>query len=142
MDDAFVFERSARSPRALTMIGAAVVAILVMIFAIGAAIWITAIFAIFTLPAIYEAVTGARSRLRLDEETLEWQSGTRGQSFPIAQIEELTLATTLDFSQRATVRLTDGRKIRIPPDCLPGGKTLDAELSARDIPHRRSLFGF
>jgi|GEM_PF-3499832 len=138
----FLHERSARGPRSLALIGIAVVVLLGMVFVVGAALWVIAIFALLTIPAIYDALRGARARLVLNDLTLGWESGRREQMIPLGRIEEVTLSTSLDFSQRATVQLTTGEKLRIPPECLPGGRLLDAELEARGIPHRRSLFSF
>ncbi len=138
----FIHERSARGPRSLALIGIAVLVLLGMIFVVGAALWVIAVFALLTIPAIYDALRGARARLVLNDLTLGWESGRRDQMIPLGRIEEVTLSTSLDFSQRATVQLTTGEKLRIPPECLPGGRLLDAELEARGVPHRRSLFSF
>ena len=138
----FIHERSARGPRSLALIGIAVLVLLGMIFVVGAALWVIAVFALLTIPAIYDALRGARARLVLNDLTLGWESGRRDQMIPLGRIEEVTLSTSLDFSQRATVQLTTGEKLRIPPECLPGGRLLDAELQARGVPHRRSLFSF
>jgi len=61
---------------------------------------------------------------------------------PLGRIAEVRLATTLDFSQRATLLLDSGERLRIPPECLPPGRLIDAALAARGLPHQRSLFGF
>jgi hypothetical protein len=135
------FERSARGPRALALIGAAMAALLTLIL-LGAAWWITAALALLTLPAVIEAARDARATLTLDDAFLAWSSGRRSQSVPLSRIAEVRLATTLDFSQRATVHLDTGPSLRIPPECLPPGRALDEALTARAIPHRRSLFGF
>lgn len=142
MDEPFVFERSARDPRALGLIGAALALILGLVFLVGAAIWIVATVAALTLPAVIDAVRGARTRLCLDNLTLSWKSGAREQMIPLGRIEAVRLSTSLDFSQRASVHLTTGEKLRIPPECLPGGRTLDTELERRGIAHQRSLFSF
>jgi hypothetical protein len=135
------FERSARGPRALALIGTALAAIAALIL-LGAAWWIIAGLALLALPAVVEAARDARATLTLDDHALSWSSGRRAQSVPLPRIAEVRLATTLDFSQRATVHADSGEKLRIPPECLPPGRTLDEALTARAIPHRRSLFGF
>lgn len=136
------FERRAREPRALALIGLSVLAILGLLLAVDAAWWVAAILALFTLPAIVEALRDARATLALDDAGLSWASGRRARCVPLDRIAEVRLATTLDFSQRASVHLDTGQRLRIPPECLPPGRALDAALSARGIPHRRSLFGF
>jgi hypothetical protein len=141
MADPFRFERSARGPRALALIGAAV-ALLVTLIVIGAAWWIVGGLGLLTLPAVVEALRGVRATLTLDDGALAWASGRRAQEVPLSRIAEVRLATTLDFSQRATVEADTGERLRIPPECLPPGRALDAALAARGIAHRRSLFGF
>ena len=136
------FERRARGPRALALIGLALAAILALTLLVEAAWWATALLALLTLPAVIEAVRDARATLALDDQTLTWASGRRSQTVPLSRIAEISLATTLDFSQRATVHVDTGEKLRIPPECLPPGRALDAALAARAIPHRRGLFGF
>jgi hypothetical protein len=136
------FERRARGPRALALLGAALLVILAMVFLVEAAWWIVALLALLTLPAVIEAVRDARATLALDADALSWASGRRAQRVPLSRIAEVRLATTLDFSQRASVHLDTGERLRIPPECLPPGRVLDAALAAREVPQRRSLFGF
>jgi hypothetical protein len=142
MAEPFRFERSAREPRALALIGLSGLAILGLLLVVDAAWWVVAILALLSLPAIVEALRDARATLALDDGGLRWSSGRRARAVPLDRIAEVRLATTLDFSQRASVLLDTGQRLRIPPECLPPGRTLDAALAARGIPHRRSLFGF
>jgi hypothetical protein len=141
MADPLRFVRSARGPRALALIATSAAVLLALIL-LGAAWWITAALALLTLPAVIEAIRDARATLTLDDRALSWSSGRRAQSVPLPRIAEVRLATTLDFSQRATVHADTGERLPIPPECLPPGRTLDEALTARAIPHRRSLFGF
>ena len=141
MAEPFRFERRARGPRALALIGTALAGLLGLVL-LGAAWWITAGLALLALPALVEAARDARATLTLDDRRLAWSSGRRAQSVPLARIAEVRLATTLDFSQRATVEADTGERLRIPPECLPPGRDLDAALAARDVAARRSLFGF
>ena len=142
MAEPFRFERSAREPRAIALLAAAGSALAFLALVVEAAWWITAILALLALPAAIEAIGDARATLSIDEGRLAWSSGRRGQTVPLDRLAEVRLATTLDFSQRATLYLDTGEQLRVPPECLPPGRTLDAALAARNIPHRRSLFGF
>jgi hypothetical protein len=141
MAEPFRFARSARGARALGLIGVALAALLGLIL-LGAAWWIAGALALLTLPAVVEAIRDRRATLTLDDAALSWSSGRRARRVPLARIAEVRLATTLDFSQRATVRADTGERLRIPPECLPPGRELDAALAARGIPNSRSLFGF
>jgi hypothetical protein len=142
MAEAFRFERRAREPRALALIAGAGLVIAVLLFVVNAAWWLAPAVAVLALPAVTEALRDARFHLALDDRALSWESGRRRQSVPLDRIAEVRLATTLDVSQRATLRLDSGESLRIPPECLPPGRALDAALAARGIPHHRSLFGF
>ena len=142
MAEPFRFERSAREPRALALLGAAGVVLAFLVLVVEAAWWITGGLALLALPAVIDALRDTRARMVMDGRTLSWASGRRGQEVPLERVAEVRLATTLDFSQRASLRLDTGERLRIPPECLPPGRALDAALAARGIPHRRSLFGF
>ena len=142
MAEPFRFERRARSARSLLLVAAALLALLALVTVVGAAWWVAGAFALLTLPALVEALRDARTTLCLDAEGLSWASGRRRRRVPLDRIAEVRLSTTLDFSQRASLVLDSGERLRIPPECLPPGRALDAALAARAIPHRRSLFGF
>lgn len=142
MAEPFRYERSARDPRALALISAAILLLLFLLFVVEAAWWVAAILALLTMPAVMEALRDARATLTLDDHALTWSSGRRKGSVPLVRIAEVRLATTLDFSQRASLTLDTGQSLRIPPECLPPGRALDAALAARGLPHRRNLFGF
>jgi hypothetical protein len=137
----FRFERRARDPRALSLLALAGLAVLVLVLAVETAWWIPAGIGLLALPAALEALRDSRSGLAIDAGALSWWSGRRTQAVPRALIAEVVLATGLDFSQRGTVRLHSGERLRIPPESLPPGRRLDAALSAAGLPHRRSLFG-
>jgi hypothetical protein len=142
MAEPFRFERSAREPRALALLAAAGLVLAFLVLVVGAAWWITGGLALLATPAAIDALRDARATLSLDDGTLTWSSGRRGQAIPIGRIAEVRLATTLDFSQRASLCLDTGERLRIPPECLPPGRALDAALADRRIPNHRSLFGF
>jgi hypothetical protein len=142
MAEPFRFERSAREPRALALLGTAAAALVFLVVVVGAAWWVTGGLALLALPAALDALRGARATLAIDDRTLSWSSGRRGQDIPLDRLAEVQLATTLDFSQRASLLLSTGQRLRIPPECLPPGRALDAALARRGISYRRSLFGF
>lgn len=138
--DPYRFERPARRPGAYALIGAGLAILVVLAFGIDAHPAIVAVAALAVAPAILDVIRGSTATLTLTEREIGWTSGARTARVPLDAIEEVRLATTLDFSQKAVLRLRDGRKVRIPPECLPGGQALDAELERRGVPHSRSLF--
>ena len=138
----FRFERRARRPFGLYMVGTALLGLGVLIFGIGAHPVVVTIFALVIAPAVWDVLRDAVAWIEIDDRALRWQSGARGAELPLSEIEEVILSTTLDISQRAKVSTVEGTRMRIPPECLPGGRALDAALAARGVTHRRSLFGF
>ncbi len=142
MTEPLRFERRARRPFGIAMVAVALICLGLLIFAIDAHPVLVAIFAIIIGPALWDVIRDSRSTLSLDDTHLRWITGARDVSVPLTEIDEVVLATTMDFSQRATIRLRDGRKIRIPPQCLPGGRMLDTALEERAVIHRRSLVSF
>ncbi|MEL6516805.1 MAG: hypothetical protein AAFQ39_03750 [Pseudomonadota bacterium] len=136
------FARNARRPAALAMVGVALLILLILIFAVNAHPLIVTIFALLIAPAAWDVWRNAAATLTVDDTGIRWASGARAAGAEWDAIDQVTLAATLDFSQRASLRLTDGGRMRIPPECLPGGRILDGVLEARGINHRRSLFSF
>jgi hypothetical protein len=78
--------------------------------------------ALLTLPAVIDALRDARATLSLDDDGAVLVERPAGAGRAAPRIAEVRLATTLDFSQRATVRLDSGERLRIPPECLPPGR--------------------
>ena len=139
--DPLIFERRARRPLGLAMVGAALLCLVLLIFAVEAHPIVVAIFAVITGPALWDVVRDARATLTLDDTNLSWNSGHHDITLPLTEIEEAALSTSFDFSQRGKITLRDGRRVRIPPQCMPRGRSLDHALEARGVIHRRSLFG-
>ncbi|NRB00616.1 MAG: hypothetical protein HRU32_12480 [Rhodobacteraceae bacterium] len=140
MPDPLVVTRPARAPAPMITVALIWIAGLLATFLIDAALWMIAILLAFTFPAMWDAAKNRVSRLRLDDETLSWSNGVSEAQIPLDRIEHVSLHTGLDFSQRARIKLKTGEKTRIPADCLPPRRQLDAALAARGIPHTRSLF--
>ena len=124
------------------MTGIGLVGLAGLIFGIDAHPVVIALFALLLAPAIWDVIRDGRATLAIDTDSVTWKSGARSGMVTIHEIDEAKLATTLDFSQRATLLLKNGQKLRIPSECLPGGRVLDAEMEKRGIRNRRSLFSF
>jgi hypothetical protein len=141
MAEAYRFSRQARRPFGIAMVAVAVLGLVLLIFALDAAPLVIAVFALIVAPAIWEVARNSESRLVLDDATLGWSSGARKGEIPLDQIDEVVLSTTLDFAARARVLTKSGQKVRLPMECIPPGRDLDAELERRGVRHRRSMFG-
>ena len=142
MAEPFAFRRPARRPAALALVALALVFLAFLIFAVGAHPLIVTLVALLVAPAVWDVIRNAEATLEIDDTHLRWTSGARAGTARLDEIDEAVLATTLDFSQRASLHLPGAARMRIPPECLPPGRTLDAIFEARGIPHRRSLFSF
>ena len=107
---------------------------------LDAAVWIVLLLGAFTLPAIWELFTNSNAGLDLTQDGIAWFTGKRSASAGWDEIERFRLDTRLDFSVRATAVLTSGRKIRLPFECIPEHKALEAALHARGIRTERHHF--
>ncbi len=124
------------------MVGAGLLLLIAFIFVIDGHPLLIAVTALAIAPALYDLIRGTTASLSLNDTRIAWTSGSRHGEVPLDQIDIARLATTLDFSQRATLILKDGTKLRLPPESLPPGRVLDGECERRGISHRRSLFSF
>ena len=142
MAETYRFERPARRPFSYAIVSIAILALAVLIFVIDAHPFIVALFALIIAPAIWDVIKGNTATLEITDASISWESGARHATVPIEEIDEASLSTTLDFSQRATLIFKQGGKVRIPVECLPPGRVLDRELTERGIANQRSLFSF
>ncbi len=141
MAEPYRFEKRARRPMGLAMVGVAILFLLVLVFGIRAHPAIVAIFVLLTAPAVWDVWRDAKSWLEVSETHIAWGVGARTGSVPLDAIEEVRTRTSLDFAQRATIVETRGVKHRIPMPCLPGNRHLDTALEARGVLVKRTLFG-
>lgn len=143
-DSAFHFERAARSPRALVVVALIWAVLALAYLRLDAAPWILGIFALATLPAIWEMITGTRAGLDLDGQRIHWFSGRRALDIPLDQIRAARFDTRLDLSVRVTLLLTSGQRLRLPFEATPPHAAFEARLIAQGIPverHHFSLLG-
>lgn len=105
-----------------------------------AAMWIIGLFALFTLPALFDLIRNPTSRLSLSDLGLSWQTRQQDISLPLSRIKMVRLDTRWDFSVRATIKLTDGQKLRLPQECLPPHRDFEAALNRYGITTERHHF--
>ncbi|WP_226779213.1 hypothetical protein [Oceaniglobus trochenteri] len=134
-----LFRRSARAPLTLALAGAIVLGAVVLWLVLDAAWWIVLPMALIALPALIEAARGRIARLDLDETRLTWASGARRGDVALNRIAQARFRTTFDLSQRLILRLDDGRRQNVPPECLPPGRRLEQALAARGVPTHRTI---
>lgn len=139
-NEPLVHEYSARAPRNLIIVGVALVLLGLLVYVFEASWWIIFICALIALPAVIDLALDRKAHLRLDDTHLSWESGARSGSIAITDIADAKLRTAMDVSQRATLLLHDGNRVKLPIECIPKGRTLDDAFEARGIPFRRALF--
>ncbi|MFZ5964611.1 hypothetical protein ACOXXX_16820 [Thalassococcus sp. BH17M4-6] len=102
--------------------------------------WIVLGILLFTLPLLWEVATGKTARLTLDDTTLDWQSGRVQDHVALRDLDHVRLDRRFDGSMRATLVLQDGRKTRLPHDCVPPHRAFEATLKARGVKVDRHPF--
>ena len=136
----YTFERRGRNRATLLvllLVWAALAAAWVWLEAAG---WLLALFALATLPALWELVANPAAGLRLSGQELEWFTGRRDAQVALAQIHHVRLDTRLDLSVRATVVLRSGRRIRLPFEATPPHRAFEAALTDRGVAVERHHF--
>jgi len=111
---------------------------------LDAALWIVMLLAAFTMPAIYDLISGRAAGVTLDDSGLAWHAGRRSGDIAWPRISHLRLDTRLDLSVRASAVLVSGRKIALPLEATPPADQFEKVLSARGIKverHHFSLLG-
>ncbi|WP_415402521.1 hypothetical protein [Tateyamaria sp. SN3-11] len=140
----YSFETSGRNRKTLIALIAVWGAILAAILFLDAALWLMALIAFCTAPALYDLVAGRRSGVGLSEDGLSWFAGRRSGEITWDRISHMRLDTRLDFSVRASAVLTSGRKVRLPLEATPKADTFEQILAERGIKverHHFSLLG-
>ena len=140
MSTPYRFDRQGRSLRTGIVVAGLLLALLLAWALLEASPWLMGFLALFTLPALADLIRNPASGLTLDDAALSWHSGRRHASVPLGEIAEMRLDTRLDFSVRATVVLTDGRKIRLPFEATPPHMAFEQALQDRGIRTRRTHF--
>lgn len=138
------FEASARGPRAFVALGLWWGGLIAAWAFLDASPWIILPLALVTLPALYEMGRGSKARLEIDSDEVRWSTGRRSARMALSEIDKVRLDTRLDFSLRMSLVRPDGRKVRLPYECVPPGKSLETELNRRGIAverHHFSLLG-
>ena len=109
-----------------------------------AAPWLMGLFALATVPALIDLITGRHAGLRMDAEGLHWFSGRRTGDIAWPRLSHIRLDTRLDLSIRASVVLVTGRKVRLPLEATPPSEEFEDVLTSRGIKverHHFSLLG-
>lgn len=138
------FETTGRNVKTLVVLLGVWVLLGLAVAFLDASLWLMGLFALCTLPALYDLVVARRAGVALDTDGLHWFAGGRTGDITWARISHMRLDTRLDFSIRASAVLTSGRKVRLPLEATPPADTFADALTARGIKverHHFSLLG-
>lgn len=140
----YAFQTTGRNRATLITVLLVWAALALAVLWLEAAPWLMAVFALATLPALIDLITGRVSGLRLDADGLHWFSGRRTGEVAWPRLSHIRLDTRLDFSIRASAVLTTGRKVRLPLEATPPSDQFEEVLTSRGIKverHHFSLLG-
>lgn len=138
------YHRSGRSIKNIALLILSWAILIALYVLVDAAPMIIAVLGLFTLPLAWEIGRNAQSHLTFDQTTLSWHSLLGHDTLPVKMIDGVRFDRRLDLSVRVTLRLTDGRKIRLPHDVTPPHRpfrTALEEAGVRTEFHQFSLIG-
>ncbi|WP_299687307.1 hypothetical protein [uncultured Tateyamaria sp.] len=140
----YAYQTSGRNRATLITVFAVWAILGLAILWLDAAPWLMGLFALATIPALIDLISGRASGLRLDVDGMHWFSGRRTGEVAWPRISHIRLDTRLDFSIRASAVLTSGRKVRLPLEATPPSDDFEEALTSRGIKverHHFSLLG-
>lgn len=140
MTEPFLYTTSGRNRRAMSVLILVWFVLGSMVIVLSASLWIIGILALCTLPLLADIAFNPQSGLRIDGTQIEWFTGKRSGTMPLAEIDKIRIDIRLDQSARVTLIDHDGRKTRLPYVCLPPARRLEAEARARGITVQRHPF--
>ncbi|MEM6939873.1 MAG: hypothetical protein AAF943_18055 [Pseudomonadota bacterium] len=140
MAEDLIYRKSGRSRSALITVALIWGALLLCWTVLEAHPLILAFFALTTLPTCWDIVTNPRSGMTLNDHQIHWFSGKRSVTLPLSEVERVHMNTRLDFSVKVSLALQTGTKLVVPFEATPPDTALEAALTARGTPVRRTHF--
>ncbi|WP_405112403.1 hypothetical protein L0Z65_08635 [Phaeobacter sp. BS52] len=138
---AYRYSGTARTPRLTVALGLWAVGILIISLYFSAAVWIAVVLALPLLPGLWELWRNPTAMLAVDSKGLSWCNAASGSTdIPLDRISHIRLDRRWDFSHRATVHTNSGKRLRIPPDCLPPHQRFEQALIAANLRVERHHF--
>ena len=134
------FERSGRTRQTAVALAAVWAAMGALVVFLDAALWVLAIPALFTLPAVWDLISDRRAGLEIGEDTIRWHSGRSEGEVVFGRIDKVRFDTRLDLSVKVSIVLVTGRRLRLPQESVPPWRELEAALSERGIATERHHF--
>ena len=140
MSGDFRFQRRGRSARAALALGLTWAVLLMAVVLIDAAVWLMALIALCTLPALWDYLRNPAAGVVLGEDALHWYSGKRKAELPLSEIDHIRMDTRWDFSVRVSAVLTNGKRVRLPYESLPPHRNFERALRDHGLRTQRHHF--
>ncbi|MDU8911127.1 hypothetical protein [Aestuariicoccus sp. MJ-SS9] len=134
------FERTGRSWTALIVLLGVWAGLFAAYLMLAAAGWIVAALLALSLPAAWDFAAGRRAGLTLDDDGIAWFSGRMRGEVRRAELDHVRLDRRLDMTTRVSLVTTEGRRIRLPQECVPPLARFEAALEAASIRTERHPF--
>ena len=136
----FRYRKTGRSVTTVCAVAGVWGLLLLLIVTVDAAPWLMALVGLATLPAVLDLLRNPLSGLDVGPEGMSWFWGARMGAIGWHEIDHVRLDTRLDLSVRAAAVLRSGRQVRLPYECTPPHRLLEAALEARGIRTERHHF--
>ena len=133
----FEHRRTSRNTSSYVTLTIAIGFLFLLIFGLNAHPIIVAGGAVLISPAIWSILANTQAYLEINDHSISWQVGQRGDAVEFDDLDYVKARTSLDLSQRVTVVRKSGPKLHIPGPCLPGGRKLDQALETRGVRVKR-----
>lgn len=140
MSAPFTFARAGRSVKAAVLLAAIYAALAFALVQLQAAPWIVALLVLPTLPALWDLIANPSAGLTLTDDRLDWHSGRRRGSIPLAEIDRVRFERRWDMSMRIRVVPKSGPPVQLPPESLPRWQVLERAFSEHGIDTERHHF--
>jgi len=136
----FTYTRNNRAPRTVLILIGAYGGLLALVILFNAAWWLIGLFALPTLPALWDLARDTRAGLVLDQDSIRWFSGSREAEVAFSDIDHVRLDTRWDFSVRVSLVLTSDKRIRLPDESTPPHKEFEVVLQQAGLRVERHHF--
>ncbi len=102
--------------------------------------WIVFGLALFTLPALWDILSGRDASFLLTMDEIRWQSGAHAEAARLSDLAHVRLDRRWDATLRMTLVGRNGGRQVIPPDATPPRKTLQTALEGAGVVIQRHPF--
>lgn len=132
--------RQGRSRRALAAVLLVYALLIALILMFQASLWLMGALALTTLPTLWDLWRNPQAGFELNTTGITWFTGRRRGQVSLTELDHIRLDTRWDFSVRATLVLLSGQRVRLPFECMPPHRELEAVALAFGLQTERHHF--